>query len=238
MHAVGGRRTEYAPVVSAAGARVDGDAGALARVYVSDLGAHELYVADLDAIDGGTAAANREIVAAVTSTGAPLWLDAGVSSVEAARTVVALGASVVVVGLETLTSFDALTAICTAVGPRRVAFSIDLRDGTPVTLPNAGHAHLPATALAERAATAGVGHVIVLDLARVGTRSGIDVEVVSAIRHAAPRVALFAGGGVRSQSDIDRLRAVSCDGALVATALLTGAIRAGEDQTRQRNVAD
>jgi phosphoribosylformimino-5-aminoimidazole carboxamide ribotide isomerase len=92
--------------------------------------------------------------------------------------------------------------------------------------------------IAERADDAGVGTVIVLDLARVGTGAGVDVDLMGVMRRAAPRVALFAGGGVRSEADIDALRGVGCDGALVATALLSGAVRVGQNQRRTRNVAD
>jgi phosphoribosylformimino-5-aminoimidazole carboxamide ribotide isomerase len=236
--AVGGRRAEYAPIVAAAGVRVDGDASALASVYTSQLGVGELYVADLDAIERGVDAANRDVVAAVVAIGTPVWLDAGVSAAEHAHASLDLGASIVVVGLETLTSFDALAKICSTVGRARVAFSIDLRDGRPLTMPNAGHAGWRVAQIAERADDAGVGTVIVLDLARVGTGAGVDVDLMGVMRRAAPRVALFAGGGVRSEADIDALRGVGCDGALVATALLSGAVRVGQNQRRTRNVAD
>ena len=106
---------------------------------------------------------------------------------------------------------------------------------------------------------AGVASIIVLDVGRVGRGVGIDVDLMPAVRKAAPGVALFAGGGVRNTSDLDVLAASGCDGALVATALLEGRIRltrssnltepsAGtmaiprsardDGYTRRRNVAD
>jgi phosphoribosylformimino-5-aminoimidazole carboxamide ribotide isomerase len=79
--------------------------------------------------------------------------------------------------------------------------------------------------VAERAAEAGAGTIIVLDLARVGTACGVDLELMAAVRRAAPGLGLFAGGGVRSAADLDQLARTGCDGALVATALLSGALR-------------
>jgi phosphoribosylformimino-5-aminoimidazole carboxamide ribotide isomerase len=238
VHAVGGRRAEYVPVATAADMRIDGDAGLLATAYVDALGARELYVADLDAIERGIDEADRDAVAAIAAAGAPVWLDVGVSSVESARAAVGLGVSMVVIGLETLTSFEALREICMAIGSRRAAFSIDLRAGRPVVLPNVDHAAWSATTIAERAAAAGVASMIVLDLARVGTSSGTDVRLMRTVRDAVPGVALFAGGGVRSEADIAALDRAGCDGALVATALLNGRIRADAGQSRTRNVAD
>jgi phosphoribosylformimino-5-aminoimidazole carboxamide ribotide isomerase len=156
----------------------------------------------------------------------PLWVDAGTSTATAAATARELGATTVVVGLETLPTFDALGAVCEAVGGSRVAFSLDLRDGVPVTSPNGPVGLSSASEVAMRAAAAGARTVIVLDLARVGTGAGIDLQLMEAVRKAAPGVALIAGGGVRDAADLQALAAAGCDGALVATALLSGAIGA------------
>jgi phosphoribosylformimino-5-aminoimidazole carboxamide ribotide isomerase len=226
VHAQRGVRETYAPVNVATGTRVDGDPLALARVYVEQLDVRELYVADLDAIRGGLDAMNAATIAGISTLGAGLWVDAGVSTLGAARAVLAAGASMVVVGLETLTSFFELTAICEEVDGRRIAFSVDLRNGQPITRPDVAHVGWPPERVAEEAVAAGVGTVIVLDLARVGTDAGVDTALLRRIRAAEPNVALFAGGGVRDQVDLDTLAEMGCDGALVATALLSGAIRA------------
>jgi phosphoribosylformimino-5-aminoimidazole carboxamide ribotide isomerase len=199
-----------------------GDALALARAYLDELGIRELYVADLDAILGGQAEASA--VPALARLAVPLWLDAGVTTIERARAARALGASFVVVGLETLRSFNALAGICAAVGSDRVAFSLDLRNGEPVVDSAGEIAGEPAQELAARAAASGVGSVIVLDLARVGAGVGIDLSLVERVREAAPGPTLLAGGGVRGPEDLRRLADTGCDGALVASALQDGSL--------------
>ena len=161
------------------------------------------------------------LVARLAALGAPLWLDAGVSTVDDARRAIDLGATRVIVGLETLLSYDVLGEICAAVGDDRVAFSLDLRDGEPVVAPGA-HGHVPAHVIATRAAKAGVGAVIVIDLARVGTGAGLDLALIARVREATPGLMLVAGGGVRGLEDLVQLANVGCDGALVATALHDG----------------
>ena len=54
VQGTGGDRARYAPVKSALTSSL-GDALALAQAYVAVLGTSELYVADLDAIEGGAA---------------------------------------------------------------------------------------------------------------------------------------------------------------------------------------
>jgi phosphoribosylformimino-5-aminoimidazole carboxamide ribotide isomerase len=226
VHASGGQRERYAPVRTVAGSSIEtGDAPALARAFIEELGVPELYIADLDAIAGGPS--QDAVIAALTDRGAPVWLDAGVTSVDRARHAVELGAAQVVVGLETLQSFGALAAICAAVGGDRVAFSLDLRSGQP--LRRAGF-DAPEDAapnvLALRAAEAGAGSVIVIDLARVGAAAGPDLEMMAAVREAVPQLTVLAGGGVRGAQDLKSLADIGCDGALVATALLEGRLTA------------
>jgi phosphoribosylformimino-5-aminoimidazole carboxamide ribotide isomerase len=227
VRARGGQRDTYQPVQSVAGTSTGfGDALAVARAYVDHLGLTELYGADLDAITGG--ASQDALVAAIAAVGPPLWLDAGVSSADRAHHALALGAAHVVVGLETLPSYDALGEICAAVGGDNVAFSLDLRNGEPVVASGGISPGEPAHLVAARARDAGAGAVIVIDLARVGTGRGLDVELISRVRDAAPQLVLLAGGGVRGPDDLARLSNAGCDGALVATALHDGRIGAGD----------
>jgi phosphoribosylformimino-5-aminoimidazole carboxamide ribotide isomerase len=216
VHARGGCRGAYRPVETAAGEPIDGDPAALARVYAERLKLGEVYVADLDAIAGG--AEQDEPVRAIASSGASVWLDAGVGTVAQAQRALSRGASRVVVGLETLPSFTALGDIVAAVGVDAVAFSLDLRDGRPMTT-NAALGEMTSEAIARQAVATGVSSVIVLDVARVGSGRGLDWSLVESVRRAVPGVRLLAGGGVRSSEDLQRLAAIGCDAALVATAL-------------------
>jgi phosphoribosylformimino-5-aminoimidazole carboxamide ribotide isomerase len=219
VQGTGGDRARYAPVESALTSSL-GDALALAQAYVTVLGTSELYVADLDAIEGGAAQYGMH---QRLSRIARSWIDAGLGSERDACAVIDAGADRVVVGLETLPDLDVLHAIVARLGAERVAFSLDLRDGAPLARAEPLRAMTPRE-LARRAVDAGVETVIVLDLARVGGLGGADETMLGELRAALPGVELIAGGGVRDQTDLDRLAVAGADGALVATALHRGAI--------------
>ena len=220
VRARGGRRDKYVAIDSVAGASIPpGDATALARRYVSRFGVSGLYVADLDAIEQRTP--QRLLVDAIASIGAPVWLDAGVALIDDARRALDSGASRLIVGLETMSSFQELVSVVNELGHRRVVFSLDLRDGEPIAATSELKNHTPDDLLA-RAADAGVSAAIVLDLARVGAACGFDLPLISRLRCANRAIALYAGGGVRSVTDLEQLRGIGCDGALVASALLNG----------------
>jgi phosphoribosylformimino-5-aminoimidazole carboxamide ribotide isomerase len=223
VHARSGMRDRYAPVVKTSGSAMPpGDSLALARAYVEEMGVHELYVADLDAIMGRPP--QTALVAQIATPRAPLWLDAAIATVAQAHEALAIGASRIVVGLETLPSFDELEAICQSAGRERVAFSLDVRHGVPILLPGGTITAGSVETIAQRASDSGAGTIVALDLARVGTGTGPDVALMTRLRGAVPDVTLMAGGGVRDAVDLERLAAAGCDGALVASALLSGAL--------------
>ena len=232
VHAVAGQREGYTPVQAIAGEPIEpGDTLALARAYLDRFGLTELYAADLDAILGGRS--QDALIARLTTLGAPLWLDSAVSSEQRARHALNLGAARVVVGLETLPSYDLLRDICDEVGGDRVAFSLDLKNGKPIiaSFPDGAggiESGEPADQVAARAGEAGAGTVIVIDLARVGTGRGLDLELITRVREATEGLTLVAGGGVRGSADLTRLAEAGSDAALVATSVLDGRLSASE----------
>jgi phosphoribosylformimino-5-aminoimidazole carboxamide ribotide isomerase len=219
VHAVRGERERYRPVRSAI-AGDDGDALALARAFRSELGLGELYVADLDAI--GARGDHRPLLAALAHE-ARVMVDAGVSEPAPARALLDLGAHRVIVGTETLSGPDALDRLLAELPDGAVILSLDLRDGRALS-PDPRLAGLPALDAIERLGRAGVREAIVLDLARVGSGVGPDVDLIADIHAAFPDLELLAGGGVRDVADLRALDAAGAAGALVATALHRGVI--------------
>jgi phosphoribosylformimino-5-aminoimidazole carboxamide ribotide isomerase len=230
VHARRGARSQYRPVTSVLLPNTPGDAVALGRAYRTRLGAGLCYVADLDAIQGWGPQHKllRSLADPGAGFGAGLVVDAGVATVTAARDALSHGATTVVVGLETMGSFSDLKRIVAAVGGERVLFSLDLMNGLPVRRRTGRMASQEAVGLelAARAAESGVSGVVVLDLSAVGSEAGpLGLGLVSSIKRLVG-VTVYAGGGVRSPADLDLLSEAGADGALVGTALHSGAVGA------------
>jgi phosphoribosylformimino-5-aminoimidazole carboxamide ribotide isomerase len=217
VHAVRGERERYRAVHSVL-AGDDGDAVALARAFRSELGLDEVYVADLDAIGGGD---GNPALLTVLARKASIMVDAGVTEPQRARALLDLGAHRVIVGTETLSGPDALDRLLEELPAGAVILSVDLRDGRLLS-PDAQLAGLPALDAMHRLPA--VREAIVLDLARVGSGAGPDVDLIAAIHAAFPETELLAGGGVRDVEDLRALDAAGAAGALVATALHSGVI--------------
>ncbi len=214
----GGQRDTYVPVRSRLVPTV-GDARALAGAYRDVLGCDEWYVADLDALAGGPV--QSEGLRDLATLGGRLLVDAGVATPARARDLLADGVQRLVVGLETLPSFEALAAVTRAVSPAGVIFSLDLRNGQPL---NASGPRGTPVDLARAAIAAGASALLVLDVARVGSGRGADVALLEDLRHAHPDVELLAGGGVATVRQLEQLVDVGLDAALVGTALHNGSL--------------
>ena len=231
VHAQGGERSAYPPVKSAVVPDHPGDAVALVRAYRDVLGAVACYVADLDALQGGPVQRGLicELAGFQTGFSGELLVDAAASGADGALEILSCGASDAVVGMETLRSFGDLRDIVRVAGVNRVVFGLDLRLGAPVISPlldDAAGAHPDALGLADQAVESGVGSILVLDLARIGSGCGVDLGLVDALRRRHPHVRLLAGGGVLTRKDLERMEEAGCDGALVASAIHAGRIGA------------
>lgn len=220
VRGIGGRRAEYRPIESALCG--DPSPASVARAFRARLGFDDCYVADLDAIAG--AAPNEAAYEAIVDAGLQPWIDAGAGDVVKARAIAEFlerraPHGRVVVGLESLDGLETLAEIVAAIGSARVVFSLDLRDGRPLT----SHASLGAQTPLEIAVAAidfGVRSLIVLDLAAVGMDCGVStLELCRTLRERYPQLELTSGGGVRTRADVQSLADSGCNRALVASAL-------------------
>jgi phosphoribosylformimino-5-aminoimidazole carboxamide ribotide isomerase len=219
VHATGGVRDAYRPVVRAGTTDVRGDAAALAGFYRDHVGLHRVYIADLDAIAGRIP--QSDIVRAMAS-GGPTWLDAGTASVEQALSALQTGVERIIIGLETLPDYGALEQICEAIPVDRLAFSLDLQHGRLLCRRGSPLERESLTDVVAHIRRAGITTISVIDVRRVGAQSGPAFDAVERVRETAPDAAVFAGGGVRSMADLERLGLIGVSGALLASALQDG----------------
>ncbi len=223
VRGIGGQRAQYRPVQSQLVSTAA--SGLVARALCGIVGHRSLYVADLDAIAGS--APNWNAYEQILSSGAEITLDAGVSTVNEAQTVVDFAdqqtvSTSIVVALESSSSPDDLPQIFVRIGAGRAVFSLDLKDGRVLTSAAAWRGH-SVLEIAAYATEIGFECMIVLDVAAVGVDMGPQVvDLCRDIRAGHPNLKLISGGGVRSVDDLRSFYEAGCDGVLVASALHDG----------------
>lgn len=222
VHAIRGQREKYQPLKSVL--FPSSDPVTIASVFKS-LGFDSLYLADLDAIQHGSA--NYVLYNRIkTKANIDLMIDAGISDYEKAEKVLEAGGSKIVIGTETLNDLAFVNESIKSLGEKRVIVSIDLKKGKLLSVSDAIRSMEPLT-LAVELDKIGVTHVIVLDLARVGAESGVDELLLRNILEKT-QLEVFVGGGIRHLRDLEELKNTGVSGALVATVLHTGKLTVEE----------
>jgi phosphoribosylformimino-5-aminoimidazole carboxamide ribotide isomerase len=218
VHAVRGKRQEYQPLQSSLCKSVE--PLEVSKAFKA-FGFSELYIADLDAITGGSV--NFQVFNRIAKeTGLMLMVDAGVPDRETAEKLLDCGVSKVVIGTETLQSKSFVGEAVRFFGSERVIVSLDLKGDKVLVKLGVDGCKSPMCLLREFKEM-GVSGLIVLDLARVGSGEGVNVDFLRKVLAAVP-MDVYVGGGVRDIKDLLELRDAGVSGVLVATALHLGKI--------------
>jgi len=206
VHARMGMRSAYAPIKTPLSPT--SEPNSVARGLLSIFPFKAFYVADLDAIEG-----NGDNTAALRAlrTEFPdlaFWVDTGAADLRTAKTWLEGGLGHLVLGSETQRDSELIHYFCR---DERIILSLDHR----------GDAFLGPASLLEDV-DAWPREIIVMALARVGSASGPDVNLLANIKLRAAGRRICAAGGVRDASDLTSLARAGISGALVATSLHNG----------------
>jgi phosphoribosylformimino-5-aminoimidazole carboxamide ribotide isomerase len=209
VHAVRGERSHYEPI--AGFSRIVCTSEPLGILH--QLHPREVYVADLNLLMGR---GNNLTVIKQISSLVKTMADTGIS-----RTgdLDRLPASVsLVLGTETAS----LQLIEEAVREYGIIVSIDMMKRKVLARDPRLARHTPLQLL-KRLNSLELEGVILLELDKVGTSAGLDVQFLEEARAAAEH-SLILGGGVKDEEDLSALEEMGFSGALLATALHNGQI--------------
>ncbi|MGP8321618.1 MAG: HisA/HisF-related TIM barrel protein [Methanosarcinaceae archaeon] len=209
VHAQGGNRQNYQPIHKSS---VFCNSSEPLAVIVAAK-PKEVYIADLNILQGiGAHDTNFEDIRAVSKK-VRTMLDPGISSLSGVNEALSLS-SHVVLGTETA-SFDTISSAASEF-PGRINVSIDLKNKKILTQdPGLPDNPIEVIGLLNDMA---IQDIIILDMDKVGTSSGVDAQFLSTIADSSKHDVLL-GGGVSDMDDIEILKSIGLKGALLATAL-------------------
>jgi phosphoribosylformimino-5-aminoimidazole carboxamide ribotide isomerase len=225
VRAVGGRRECYRPIRSELAKSTE--PLAVAKVLRTTTQAHDLYVADLDAIRGN-ARVSISVLALLGDMTNCVWADLGLRCNNDVEGVPPAANLRTVIASETAAE-PGLVGWASTSRTREggVAFSLDLDDGVIRGRWWEWGLESPrdVVGLATRAIEYGANALIVLELSAVGTGKGPQtLDVCRAIRAELPKIELVSGGGVRDWDDVRRLGECGVDAVLVSSAIHNGSL--------------
>lgn len=214
VHANGGQREDYLPLVSPLSS--DSSPSEIVAGLLQWHRFSHLYLADLDAIM--KRGDNSSVIAAIAQSypDLELWVDAGAVSYKAIIQLLALGVVRPVVGTESLPDLETWQMLRSSPWTDCLVLSLDHRNGDflgPAGL-NEQPELWPET-------------VIAMSLDYIGSRGGPDWVLLEWLRQKRPQKGeLLAAGGVSCLEDLKQLAAWGADGVLLASALHNGNLSA------------
>jgi phosphoribosylformimino-5-aminoimidazole carboxamide ribotide isomerase len=213
VHAKQGNRQTYLPIDSAL--TNSSEAMSVVQAFQSLYPFKQLYIADIDAIQGTAHHSDLIKELQVQFPDLEIWLDAGFCSPEAIKkwcnTKVRL-----VLGSESLKSvedYQQLMAACDIPAVLSLDFKSKIFLGPKALFNN------PELWPEE---------VIVMTLDQVGSQAGPDFEQLRCIQNKSSQASIYAAGGVRTTADLIALQRQNITGALIASSLHNQSISASD----------
>jgi phosphoribosylformimino-5-aminoimidazole carboxamide ribotide isomerase len=195
-----------------------GDPAALAERFVRE-GARRLHVVDLDgAFEGHPSPGVLGRIAAVAEQ-VPIQVGGGYRTAAAIEAALAAGADRVMIGTAALSP-----PFLADAAPRwgdRLVVAVDARDGRVAVEGWTRSSDIGAADLAGRCAAVGVRRLLVTGTRRDGSLAGPDLDLLAEVLPCG--LPVLAAGGVASLRDLVALRDLGCEGAVVGSALWSGA---------------
>lgn len=179
-----------------------------------DAGAKQLYIADLDAIEGNDS--NGDLVGEINQF-IPVMLDCGANDIDSVFEALQV-ADKVIVATETLKNMDDLYGIFCRVNRERIIVSIDVMDNKVLSK----YMELDFNILRENLEKLQPSQIILLDISKVGTEGGINWRLIN--EFAGLESSIILGGGI-TEDDLYQLDKKGVDKILVGTALHKGQIK-------------
>ena len=181
-----------------------------------EAGAERLHVVDLDGARAGRPV-NLEALGRIAAVGVPFEVGGGLRTLDDVGAVLALGASLAVLGTAAVARLELVAAAC-ARFPGRIVCGIDAKGGEVAVAGWREGTGLTASLVARRVREAGVRLVEYTDVARDGMLTGVDAAGAARLAREA-EVDVVASGGVASLDDVRACKAAGVFGLIIGKAL-------------------
>jgi phosphoribosylformimino-5-aminoimidazole carboxamide ribotide isomerase len=186
------------------------------------LGAPRIHVIDLDGAAAGRVVNSEVIESIAVAVQAPVQLGGGIRSLETITAVLKMGIERVILGTVAVENPELVEAACRKYA-ESIIVSIDARDGQVSTRGWLKESTLTALKLAEEMKKLGVRRLIYTDIERDGTLSGPNYRALAELVNGID-LPVIAAGGISSIENLEKLKKIGVEGAIIGQAIYTGNI--------------
>jgi phosphoribosylformimino-5-aminoimidazole carboxamide ribotide isomerase len=190
----------------------------------AEAGFSSLHVVDLDGARTGRLVNTETIQRIVSVPSLSIQVGGGIRTMEAVTTLFDIGVTRVILGSVALREREAVQSWMSQIGPNRLAFAVDARNGFLAADGWTDATTVSADTFIDEYQERGAARFICTDISRDGMMQGPSDAWYAQLLRTFPSIELVASGGVSSLDDLTRLRSLGVYGAIVGTALLDGSL--------------
>jgi phosphoribosylformimino-5-aminoimidazole carboxamide ribotide isomerase len=186
------------------------------------LGAPRIHIVDLDGAAAGDVV-NLEVIETIANAVlVPTQLGGGIRTLETISSLLKMGVERVILGTIAVENSELVKAACRKYA-ESIIISIDARDGQVATRGWLQGTQLKAVKLAQDMVHLGVKRFIYTDITRDGTLTGPNYPAIAELVETV-NLPVIAAGGVSSIENLQALKKIGVEGAIIGKALYTGDI--------------
>lgn len=181
-------------------------------------GATYLHVVDLDGALAGHPVNLEAIHHIVRSVGIPVEAGGGIRTIEAAKTLLQMGVSRVIIGTKAVERPEFMRELIEKLGAEKVVLGVDAKDGLVAVEGWEKISALTSSELCAMMKEYGVRHIVYTDISRDGMLSGPNVEATRKLTEETG-LDVIASGGVSCIEDLEALHQAGICGAIMGKSL-------------------
>lgn len=189
-----------------------------AALSLKQSGFSHLHLIDLSGARSGRPE-HKPIIKQIIEAGLDVQVGGGIRSKADIEAYLNMGAHRVILGTKAIHDPDFWREMVSTFGKERLVLSLDLKDAAVVThgwTHTSSHSHFQ---LLEAIGIEYIRHLIVTDVSRDGTLTGVNVPLYQSLRQQFPQVNLIPAGGFSSMADYRALYSIGCSEAVVGKAI-------------------
>lgn len=182
-------------------------------------GIQRLHLVDLDGAKAGEVKNWKVLEKIAGKTHLKIDFSGGISTYKNAEITFNSGAALAAVGSIAVKDEFTFTGWLLAFGPEKFIIGADTRDGHVVIRGWTESTSLTVFDLINKYKNKGVKQFFCTDVEKDGLLEGTSLELYKKILNQHPSIDLIASGGITELAELDELKRVGCDGAIIGKAL-------------------
>ncbi|MEO0340216.1 MAG: 1-(5-phosphoribosyl)-5-[(5-phosphoribosylamino)methylideneamino]imidazole-4-carboxamide isomerase [Bacteroidota bacterium] len=193
-----------------------------------DAGLQYVHVVDLDGAKSSKVINAKALESISKSTNLQIDFGGGIKSQSDIDLVFGLGIAQVTCGSLAVSNSDLVKSWIKDYGSERIILGADVRDKMIATRGWLDQSQISIDAILNEYASYDLEYSIVTDIHRDGVGAGPSLDLYTELVNAFPQIKFIASGGIHSLADLDRLKHIGMDGAIIGRAIYENEISLSE----------